>query len=222
MSSIDPKFRELHEYGGEDGARRVGQLEDNVKAALANIAQQALPLFSPTNLKTSAYTAKLDEHVPCAGTFPVTLPVASSVNQGRHVGVEVKGGTVTVGPATGLVNGAATVSCATVGFYDFVSNGVGWTVAATSAASGVASVTAGAGLVNSGTATNPVVDAVAANPTIVVHPDSIEVGVISDANVDDTIVTEVELSAGVKRLRLELQHIRLLVGQLVDIEVAGG
>lgn len=57
----------------------------------------------------------------------------------------------------------------------------------------VQSVGAGAGLVNSGTATNPVIDAVAANATIVVHPDSIEVGTISSVNVDDSIATEASL-----------------------------
>lgn len=57
-------------------------------------------------------------------------------------------------------------------------------------ASSVQSVSAGAGLVNSGTATAPIIDAVAEDPTLVMLPNSMKVGVISDVNVDETIVTE--------------------------------
>lgn len=52
-------------------------------------------------------------------------------------------------------------------------------------------VIAGAGMVGGGTlAADRTFDVVAGDATIVVDPDDIKVGVISDVNVDDTIVTE--------------------------------
>lgn len=87
---------------------------------------------------------------------------------------------------------------------------------------GVSSVTAGGGLVNSGTAADPIIDAVAGDATIVVNADSIQVGVISSANVDDTIVTEGDFEADVKKLRKELQYVRLQLKELVEIEVTRG
>lgn len=257
MSAIDPKFRQINNFQADKPAQleqNLGRLEDDVDLALKRVAAGTAPLFDPTNLKQSAYLAALDELVECAGTFRVTLPVATPANAGRHVGVENKSGTQTVAPVTGLVNGSATYSCATVGFFDFVSNGVGWTVApAGGGVAGVTSVTAGnatlaiapnvgavvaqvgvitsanvdtsiitsvgagAGLVDSGTAGHPVLDAVAANATIVVNPDSIQVGVIGSANVDTSIAT----TSDTKRLRLALQHIRLLLTQLVELEMTG-
>lgn len=81
----------------------------------------------------------------------------------------------------------------------------------------VNSVTAGAGLVDGGTATDPVINVVAANSTIVVKPDSIEVGIISDVNVDETIATEdsvddVELSlaAVLDALRFQARILRAI------------
>lgn len=57
-------------------------------------------------------------------------------------------------------------------------------------ATSVQSVGAGAGLVNSGTATNPVIDAVAADATLVVNANSMQVGTISSINVDESVATE--------------------------------
>lgn len=55
-------------------------------------------------------------------------------------------------------------------------------------------VIAGAGQVGGGTLAGDVtLDVVAADPTIIVNADSIQVGVISEANVDDTIATEEDL-----------------------------
>jgi hypothetical protein len=59
---------------------------------------------------------------------------------------------------------------------------------------GVTTFTAGAGLINSGTAADPIADVVAANGTIVVNANSIEVGVIQTADIAADAVTNVELA----------------------------
>lgn len=124
---IQPNLRPISQFDGPDAAtRRLSQFEGNVKQALDNIAKQAAPLLKPTNLKDSAYVAGLDELVPCAGTFQVTLPAATFNNAGRSVGVVVRSGTVTVVPVAGLVQGAASDALATVGMRLYVSDGVGW------------------------------------------------------------------------------------------------
>lgn len=113
--------------GGGDIERKTVEFEDNVKKSFANVAGQALPKLAPTNLKTAAYTAMLDELVVCNGTFNVTLPVASSKNGGRQVGVIVRAGTITVITASGLVQGAASDALGTAGMYAYTSDGIaGW------------------------------------------------------------------------------------------------
>ncbi len=124
---IQPNLRKLANYDGSvDLGRRLGQLEDNVKQAFDNVAKQAAPLLQATNLKDSAYVAAVDELVPCAGTFQLTLPAATFDNAGRSVAVVVRSGTITVVPITGLVQGAASDALATVGLRLYVSDGVGW------------------------------------------------------------------------------------------------
>lgn len=150
MSNIDPKFKIISNFETADAdrlGRQLPTLEDNINNALSSVAGQALPRFTPTNLKTAAYVAKLDELVVCAGTFGVTLPVASALNAGRHIAVAVKSGTVTVSvqnAPSGKVNDAATYTCAADALFDFVSDGVGWRAAVAGSGGGVTSVSGGA------------------------------------------------------------------------------
>jgi hypothetical protein len=92
---------------------------------------------------------------------------------------------------------AANITVNAKGLVTAVADGTAAILAAALAAAPVASVTAGAGLVNSGTSVNPVVDAVASDATLVVSADSMKVGVISSVNVDSTIATSVALAADV-------------------------
>lgn len=92
-----------------------------------------------------------------------------------------------------------------------------WTLFSGSGA-GVTSVTAGAGLVNSGTAADPIVDAVAGDATIVVGADSLKVGIISEANVDATIVTEASLDESVDLLGQLVEAAEAEVAILISID----
>jgi len=84
-------------------------------------------------------------------------------------------------------------------------------------------VIAGAGLTGGGTlAADRTFNVAAADGTVIVNADSIQVGIISDVNVDDTIITEETFDTGVKKLRRELQHVRLLLATLVDLELTNG
>lgn len=194
---IEPKFRTVTSFDGPDGlSRGVVQLEENIGRSFDQIVSDALPMLVPTNLKTAAYTAKLDDLVSCNGTFRVTLPVATNKNQGRVVGIIVRAGTVSVGAASGLTQGVAIDSLPVAGLFLYESDGVGWW-----RAGGVLSVTAGDG-------------------TVIVNPTTgqvvIRVGTITSANVDSSIVT----LAALRKARTELQYIRLLLMQLVELEQA--
>lgn len=126
-NGINPGLRQINQFkDGAELSRQLSQHEDFVREALGNVAQQAAPKLRPTQTKTAAYTAALDDLVVAAGTFSVTLPVAKPQNAGREVGVLVKSGTVTVTVVSGLVQGAATDALATVGLRRYVSDGVGW------------------------------------------------------------------------------------------------
>jgi len=84
---------------------------------------------------------------------------------------------------------------------------------------GVGSVTAGAGLINSGTAAAPVIDAVALDATLDVEPDGMKVNVISEVNVDETIVTDAVLTELVSEMREDAAHIRMLLLQQIKLEL---
>src|SRR5262249_59440838 len=104
----------------------VSHIEQNVAGALAGIAQQAGPLPSPTNAKTTDYVAVLDDVVVVKASAKIRLPVAQASNQGRSVHIEVQAGTATVIPTTGLVQGTTSDALSTPGRYEYVSDGVGW------------------------------------------------------------------------------------------------
>lgn len=245
--SIDPKFRTVTSYDTDDQdrlARELSQLEDNIAAAMDRIATTALPKLAPTQLKTSAYAAKLDDLVIASGTFGVVLPVATNQNNGRVVGIVVKSGAITVTSLSKIQN-ATSDALSAAGLYLYVSTGVDWWRAASGGGSGVSPATTivtetafgqasavGVGVLYArndhthGTPATPVTSIAADDATLVFSaatgPVTAHVGVISDANVDGSIVTESLLAAQVKKLRVELQHIRLLIATLVDLELTDG
>lgn len=194
-----PSFREHQNFSVQAAelSRQVGDLEDNVRDALNQTADGALGLLVPTNLKTSAYAAMIGELVVASGTFLVTLPVASPQNAGAIVGVIVTdAGTISVASASGLVQGVATDALSTTGLFLYESNGVGWW----RSPGMVSSVTvASPGLIGGGTGAV-----------------SIALGTVTSSNVDDSIATTTDTD----KLRIELQHIRLLLMDLVEIELA--
>lgn len=193
-----PSFREHQNFSVQPAelSRQVGDLEDNVRDALNQAADGALGLLVPTNLKTAAYSAMLGELVVASGTFLVTLPVASPQNAGAVVGIVVTtAGTISVASASGLVQGVATDALSATGLFLYESNGVGWW----RSPGMVSRVTAGAGLTGGGTGDV-----------------TLAVGTISSANVDSSIVT----TAAMRKARTELQYIRLLLMQLVELEEA--
>lgn len=209
---IDPKLRTLSDF--RDLQRSLAQLEQNVADAMKRIAAQATPLLTPTNRKTSAYGASLDELVVAAGTFPVILPIATTQNAGRRVGVEVQSGTVTVSAASGQVQGGASDALSTVGRYEYESDGVGWWRAPLGAGGAVpipattvvSETTFGQAAVvgvdvdyaredhSHGTPATPVTSIAADDATLVFSTPTgavtAHVGTITSANVDDSIATE--------------------------------
>lgn len=125
-TGISTGFRTVVNGNDKDITREVIQFEANVAAALKQVEVQAWPKLAPTNLKTADYTAQEDDLVPCAGTFKLTLPVASAQNAGRSIGVIIRSGTVTVLPTSGLVQGGTSDLLGVVGFHIYISDGIGW------------------------------------------------------------------------------------------------
>lgn len=246
MSGIDPKLRRLNDFAQAE--RALPQLEQNVADALARVAEQAQPHLTPTNLKTSAYVAGLDETVVARGTFIVTLPIAAAQNAGRCVAVELQSGTVTVVTASGQVQGAASDALSTAGLYCYVSDGVGWwrppIGAGGAAVNPAVTVTdettygiapaVGVDVLYArndhthGSPATPVTSIAASDATLVFSAATgavtAHVGVISDANVDSTIATEDDLATletEADRQLEQLQHIRILLIQLIRLEMGG-
>lgn len=81
------------------------------------------------------------------------------------------------------------------------------------------SVTAGAGLVDSGTPAAPIIDAVALDATLVVEPDGMKVGLIGDDNNDGTLIAESEFETEIRRLRQSAQGVEMLLRQLIRLEL---
>jgi len=189
--SIDPKFKTLGSFDdGDTLSRQLVQQENNIDVAFKNTAGSALPKLLPTQTKTAAYNAALDELINAAGTFTVKLPIALPQNAGRVVGIVLTTGTVTVMTASTLVQGAATDVLTAAGAYLYTSDGVGWWRHA-----GVMSVTGGSGISVTGTAANPIV------------------------STDGTAVTSAALSLAVQPIRLEMENLRHLILRLVQIEM---
>ena len=106
--------------------RQLSQAEANTDEAIKSLSSAAMPLLSATDVKTAAYTAKVEELVVCEGTFVLTLPIATKKNVTRYCGVLVRSGTVTVSCVSGNVQGAAADALATNGLRLYVSDGSGW------------------------------------------------------------------------------------------------
>lgn len=209
---IVPSFSKIKDFTG-DIARKTNELEKAVGTSFDNVASQGQPKLVPTNLKTAAYVASLDDLVVCSGSFSLTLPTANATNAGREVGLVIKSGTITVSSPGCLVQGGDTDAPSVLGRYIYRSDGVGWW----RPPNGVTSVTAGAGLVGGGTGA-VTIDVAAADSTIVVSADAIRVGVITSANVDSSIVTDASLALLLAPIRQEMEMIRLLTRDLLLIE----
>lgn len=193
MTDIDPQFRELNQFHTDkpqELGRQLSQHEDFVAAALKNVADGAFPLFVPTQRKTAAYTAKLDEVVVANGTFTVTLPAPTAQNAGRMVAVLVESGTITVKTSNAaLVQGAPSDTLPVAGLFLYESTGVAWW-----RQGGVLSVTAGTGLTGGGTGT----------PTL---------------SISSSVITDTALASAVTPIRQEVEKLRVLVMQLVKLEL---
>lgn len=125
--SVDAKFRTVGSFDADPAlARQIQELEDNTADAFDVVRSQAQPRLNPTQAKTSAYTADLDELVRVTGTFTLRFPVASAINAGRMIGVVVKSATVTVVCASGQVQGSTSDSLTVNGWYLYISDGTGW------------------------------------------------------------------------------------------------
>ncbi len=112
--------------------RQLCQLETNADDAIRSLAGAALPVLSPTNLKTAAYTAAIDELVgvdTSAASVVITLPKAVPQNAGHVVAIARKSAsnTLTVRLIEGTVNGAATLALtAAVRLFILCSDGAAW------------------------------------------------------------------------------------------------
>ncbi len=112
--------------------RQLSQLEQNVDDALRSTVVAFVPVPQPTNTKTAAYVAALDEMVrvnTAAGSVTIVLPVATPQNAGRGIAVArlSAANTLTVAPVSGTVNGAASLALtAAVRLFFLLSDGAGW------------------------------------------------------------------------------------------------
>ena len=113
-------------------SRQLTQLEQNVDDAIRSTAKATLPVFTPTNRKTTTYTAAVGELVrvdTSAANVSIVLPVATPQNAGQSILVArmSSSNTLTVGSVSGLVNATASLALtAAVRLFVLVSDGVGW------------------------------------------------------------------------------------------------
>lgn len=113
-------------------SRQLSQLEQNVDDAVKSVQRGTQPVFQPTNRKTATYTAAVGELVrvdTSASDVSVVLPVATPQNAGLTIAVArmSAANALTVGSASGLVNGTASLTLtAAVRLFLLVSDGVGW------------------------------------------------------------------------------------------------
>lgn len=89
---IQPNFRKQSQFPQGDALKRgVSAFEDEVGKAFSNVATQAFPKLVPTDVKVADYESKLDDLVlvdsSSGATINITLPVATSDNRGRGIGI---------------------------------------------------------------------------------------------------------------------------------------
>ncbi len=187
---LDAKFRTVGSFEAESPLdRQIQQFEDNAAAALKALAAQAWAKLVPTNRKTADYPAKLGELVIATDGVAVQLPVATSKNAGEAVGIVVEEGSVTTFSASSDVQGGDTDTLP-VGQWLYISTGVGWW-----RGGGVTTITVGTGLTGGGTG-------------------NVDIGI--DA---DVVVTSSALNAAVLSTRQEVEKLRVLMMQLVKVEM---
>ncbi len=189
--ALDPKFRTVGSFEAESPLdRQLDQLETNASAAFRALASQAWAKLTPTNEKTSDYPAKLGELVMTDGDIRVMLPVSSPQNAGEAVGVIVAlEHVVTTFSAQSDVQGGDEDQIPE-GMWLYISTGAGWW-----RGGGVTTITVGPGLTGGGTG-------------------DVEIGVDGDY-----LVTSSALNAAVQSTRLEVEKLRVLVMQLVKVEM---
>lgn len=104
-------------------------LQDDLQADSRSLREEAIG--STTDTKTANYSARFNERIrvlpPTAG-LSLIFPGADSKSQNRWIEVlKLGGGTCTVTPTSGKVQGAASLALTTAGFYYFQSDGLsGW------------------------------------------------------------------------------------------------
>lgn len=189
--AVDPKFKELGSFEADRPLeRQLLQLEASAAQAFGNVATQGRAKLKPTRRQTADYVAKLGELVVASGELSVTFPTATSANAGEPIGIEVDDATVTVRSVGCLVQGEANELLSTKGLYVYESDSVGWW-----RQPAVTSVTVGPGLTGGGTG-------------------DIDIGIDGDV-----VVTTATLSAAVQPVRSLVEEIRVLLIQLVKLEL---
>lgn len=188
---IEVKLRTVgsFEADGQLG-RQLVDLEDNVNAGLRALAQAAWAKLRPTNTKTADYPAALGELVMTDGDIRVMLPVSTSKNAGECVGVVVEvDHIVTTFSAQSDAQGGDEDQVPE-GAWLYISTGAGWW-----RGGGVTDVTVGAGLTGGGT------------------------GHVAIGLDEDVVVTTSALNTAMQPVRASMETLRLLVAQLVQLEM---
>lgn len=188
---IEVKLRTVGSFEADPKLERgLVQFEDNVNAGLRALAQAAFAKLKPTNTKTADYPAVLGELVMTDGDIRVMLPVSSPQNRGECVGIVVAlEHLVTTFSAESDVQGGDEDQVPE-GLWLYVSSGAGWW-----RAGGVTDITVGTGLTGGGTG-------------------HVDIGIDGDVVVLDT-----DLDASVRSVRQEAEKLRVLVLQLINVEM---
>lgn len=89
-NSDDSPLRTSGYFSLDDIERQLTDFWQDADTAIRRLRIGRLPVFMPTNKKTAAYTASIDELVlvdSAGGNVTITIPVASSENKGHFIAI---------------------------------------------------------------------------------------------------------------------------------------
>lgn len=144
-------------------------LQDDALRGLLELRAEAIG--STTDTKVANYAARFNERIrslPPAAGCAITFPGATSKTQNRWIEVlKLGGGPLTIVPTSGQVQGAATLTITTAGFYYFQSDGTsGWWIQPSGSGGGLSDGVYGSITVSGGGTILQVTDGVYGDVTV--------------------------------------------------------